>query len=288
MRSLLFFVSMLTFGAAQATPIATLTFDVTMQGYVRTGNTVKMLNDPATARHTTATLQMPWIAVGPYRYDNAYATDVVLQLGLPQWSAGIQISSPVLLGLLDSAQTREIVDAALDSMGVTGTQPSTERPYMPRDYASVVKRDVHGVPAADRYYTMLDATIMRPSQDLLGIGEARLLNMIRVHGSDYDPAGNIDDFGLADVSEILKSFAASNRYGYNVQFTETVDTYNKGAFVDRPFEVTYGGPARLTGFTLDGVDMLHGDVPEPSALLLLGLGVAGLCAVSRMRAARSR
>jgi hypothetical protein len=82
---------------------------------------------------------------------------------------------------------------------------------------------------------------------------------------------------------MLKAIAASDRNGFNVQFTQTVDVYSHGMFVDRPFEITYGGRAQLIGFTIDGVDMLGSEVPEPSSALLLALGMAAVLASRKVR-----
>lgn len=281
MRAILLLVLLLLAGVAKALPIATLTFDVTIQGYVRDGNTFTTLYQPGALGITTAKVQFPWAAIRLNRYDENFGRNVVLDLGSPGQSAGVEITSPTLLGLLDSTQSQTLVESALHRMGVTGMTPSTHPGFAARDYVNVAKRDMHGAPDADRYYTVLDATIMRPSQDLFGIGDAKLLHMLRLNGIHYDIGGDTSDFGLADMSDIVRAISVSNRHGFNIQFTKTVDTYNNGVFINRPFEITYGGRAQLAAFTVDGVDMLHGDVPEPSSILLMALGTVGIIVGSR-------
>lgn len=279
---LLLAVSLIPF-SVRANPTALLTFDVTVQGSVRSGNQVTVLDLGSTPLHTTATLTLPYSVSSAFTSDDAYATSVVRDLGAPQPHAGVGIDAPVLLSLLQSPDTQAIVDAGLAQLGVTGIIPSPSFPYTPRDYANISKRDVHNVNPADRFYTMFDATVMEQSMDLQGMPESRLLTMMRVNGFAYDPAGDIEEFGIGDIAGMLREISTSQRDGFAVQFTKTVDSYQNGAFIDRPFDLIYGGNARLVGFTVDGRDMLANPVPEPQTAALAGAALLALLAARGRR-----
>lgn len=261
---------------AQATPFATLTFDVNFQGYtVLNGVRADIAGSSV---HDTVVLKLPLSVRDVQSYDNSYSSNYLIDLGNGEPSAGISITSAHVGSVFTSDLTDPYVNAAISQLGFSTREPSTI--LRPRDYAFVDKRDIHGAPASQRYLTWLDATIMGPSENLSGPFNAQLMSMVRVEGMQYIEDGNVAPFALDDVTSMLREIAVAGTPGFQVQYTRTIDSYDPNSqffWTGRPFEITYGGSATLSAFTVDGTDILHDHaVPEPATPFIFAAGVLTL------------
>lgn len=276
-----------TANAALAGPVANLTFSVDFRGYTASQGVRTYLPGPAISEKVT--VQLPYFVRDTQVYEDSYASHYFLNLGTSEPSAGLRIVSTSIESLFSTSLTDPFVNQALIDLGLTNQQTSLN--LHPRDYAFIGKRDIHAHQPEQRFLTWLDATIMGPSETLSGAFDAELVSMIRLSGMRFGAEGNVDAFEISDVDEMLRDIASSGQPGFEILYTRSIDSYtmtnNALSWTGRPFEITYGGNARLESFTVDGVDLLN-PVPEPQALSLFLLGVIALVIATRTCRARQR
>lgn len=266
---------------AKADPIAQLTFDMSFNGFTTMDGQFKgYFTDPSKPIHDTIVVTLPFTVSSVQKYDNSYANNYLLNFGKGWPSAGVTIASGKMDTIFSGEEYNTLVNNELKQIGVTATSPSAKFPS-PLNYAFLGKRDVHGVPDAQRFYTYIDAST-QITKDVTGIENAKFFTMVRLNGGIFGQSGNIDPFALSDVPAMLLNIDKQNSPGFVINYTNFVDIISptNGSWMGRPLEVIYQGTGKLTGFTIDGVNQMPSAVPEPEtyALLFAGLGMIGLLA----------
>lgn len=251
---------------AHAVPMATMTFDVDFIGiaHMPSGNT--LLTGP---QNSKATLSFPVQTLNFGTSVSIYSKDLVVPLSWTGTQKLVSISSAI-----DQYFTTDLMGnymhQGLSELGLSSN--FTAGPSL--NYANLLKRQSAGSDAS-KHYNMFDSSSEWISYDVEGDPNALFHSMIRLTGVGDIEDGDLDPFQATDIPQMLLDIAHSTR-GYTLQYTIFVDRYKDIQTHEgptRPVEITYGGTAHLTGFSIDGQDFLHTEVPEPSTFALSALGL---------------
>jgi hypothetical protein len=262
-------------GIASAVPVATMTFDVEVMGMAHLPSGVYLITPPV---KSTAVISFPFQLLYSGISTPPNSTDRVTVISPTTPAHMVQISSP-LLEQFDISVTNSYLQQGLAELGLQ----TNGSPISSMNYANMLKRQRPD----SSYYTMFDANSDLTTYDLQGDNNATLMSRVAVWGVGEQQDGDLAPFDLSDLPQMLMDINDPRKGGYNVQYTVFVDRFkdiktHEGG--ERPIEVTFGGSARLTSFTIDGQEMIEGTVPEPSSLALIALGFLGCLLVARKNA----
>jgi energy-coupling factor transporter ATP-binding protein EcfA2 len=264
---------------ANAVPMATMTFDVDFMGMAHLPSGNVLLTGP---QKSQATLSFPIQTLYFGTSESIYSKDLVVPLSWAGTEKLVSISSSIDQYFMTDLMGN-YMHQGLNELGLTST--FTAGPSL--NYANLLKRQSAGSDAT-RHYNMLDTSSEWISYDLSGDPNALFQSMIRLTGVGDIEDGGLDPFSATDIPQMLLDIAHSTR-GYMLQYTIFVDRYkdiktHEGQ--ERPVEITYGGSAHLTGFSIDGQDLLQAEVPEPPSIALSALGFLACLGVSLRKRAR--